>query len=75
MTTFTMTSPTTAEPLPEGVTEIGGIVLDLIGLSGVRVVCQLPASSLFVGMFDNGTPEEYQGNPGTIGIQTGFTPD
>ena len=73
MTTFTTTSPTTAGELPAGVTEIGGIVLDLIGINGVRVVCQLPASSLFVGMFHDGTPAAYRGNPGTIGIQEGFS--
>lgn len=72
-TTFTMTSPTSKGTLPSGITEIGGVVLDLVGNNGVRVVSELPASSLFKGFFDNGVPVSYQGNPGTIGIQTGFS--
>ncbi|HKB02971.1 MAG TPA: hypothetical protein VKD90_12175 [Gemmataceae bacterium] len=73
LTPFTVTSPTARGLLPAGVTPVGGIVLDLIGVNGRRVVSQLPASMLFVGRFDSGTPAEFRGNPGTIGIQTGFT--
>lgn len=75
--TFTMTSPTSAGALPtglNGVTEVGGVVLDIIGSNGTRVVTQLAASTLFRGFYDNGTPSQYEGNPLTIGIQTGFTP-
>ncbi len=64
-TLFTTTSPTAEGALPSGVTEVGGIVLDLVGNSGNRVVSQLAASSLFVGFA--GT------NPFDIGTQTGFT--
>jgi hypothetical protein len=56
-----------------GITPVGGIVLDLVGANGSRVVSQLPATSLFKGFFNHGTPSAYQGNPGTIGVQTGFT--
>ncbi len=71
-TTLTMTSPTSAGLVPTGVSEIGGIVVDLIGTNGNRVVSQLAASSLFIGFYDNGTPTSYRGNPGTIGVQSGF---
>jgi hypothetical protein len=70
---LTLTSPTTGGTLPPDVTPVGGIVLDLVGKNGVRVVSQLAASSLFMGFYDSGTPVAYQGNPGTIGIQTGIT--
>lgn len=70
---FTTASPT-GGALPSGVTEIGGIVLDLTGANGVRVVSQLAASNLFMGFYDDGEPVAYRGNPGTIGIQGGFTP-
>lgn len=73
MTTFTRTSPTGGAVSP-GVTEVGGLVLDLIGLNGVRVISQLAASSLYIGFFDSGTPNSYQGQPGTIGVQEGLTP-
>lgn len=63
-TPFTRTSPGGA--LPAGVTEIGGLVLDLTGSNGVRVVSQLAASSLYVGFAGF--------NPQTIGVQAGFTP-
>lgn len=70
-TTFTTTSPT-GGPLPAGVTAVGGIVLDLRGANNARVVSQLPASSLYQGFADSGTPVAFRGNPLTIGIQTGF---
>lgn len=69
--TFTRNSPA-GGTLPSGVTEIGGVVVDLIGFNNNRVVSQLPASSLFVGFCDYGTPSSYNGNPCTIGVQTGF---
>lgn len=61
----TRTSPT-GGVLPVAVTEIGGIVLDLKGTNGVRLVAQLAASSLFVG-----SPAAGQ-YPLLIGTQTGF---
>ncbi len=61
----TRNSPT-GGALPGAVTEVGGIVLDLKGANGTRVVTQLAASSLYVG-FANA-------NPLTIGTQTGFAP-
>jgi hypothetical protein len=66
-TVFTRTSPT-GGLLPGGVTEIGGLVLDLTGANGVRVVSQVAASSLYVG-----SPSSSE-NPLLIGTQTGFTP-
>jgi PKD repeat protein len=75
LTLFTLTSPTSLGRLPDGLTPVGGIVLDLVGVNGRRVVSQLPARALFQGFFSGGTPEEYRGNPGTIGIQTSFTPE
>lgn len=72
-TPFTMTSPA-GGALPGGVTQVGGVVLDLMGTNGARVVSQLPASSLYSGYFNTGTPVGYRGNPGTIGIQAGFAP-
>jgi hypothetical protein len=68
-----MTSPTSKGELPSDITAAGGIVLDLVGVNGRRVVSELPASSLFRGTFDNGSPAAFRGNPGTIGVQTGFS--
>ncbi|MBL8573225.1 MAG: PEPxxWA-CTERM sorting domain-containing protein [Hyphomicrobiaceae bacterium] len=62
---FTRTSPT-GGALPAAVTEIGGVVMDLKGLNGVRVVTQAAASSLFVGYAPS--------NPFSFGAQGGFTP-
>ncbi|NBB81504.1 MAG: hypothetical protein GVY36_19040, partial [Verrucomicrobia bacterium] len=73
MTNFTRTSPTSGGELSNSFTEIGGVVLDMIGLNGTRVTSQLAASSLFEGLFDWGSPAEFEGNPGTIGIQEGFS--
>ncbi len=64
-TQFTFTSPTSGGNVPTGVTEVGGIVLDLIGQNDARVISQLAASETFVGFYNT--------NPGTIGTQTGFT--
>jgi hypothetical protein len=71
-TAFTDASPTGAN-VPAGVSTVGGVVLDMIGTNGTRVVSQLSASSLFVGFANTGTPVANQGNPFTIGTQTGFT--
>lgn len=64
-----MTSPSTGGELPSGVTPVGGIVLDLIGLNGVRVVVQVSANQLFEGVF---SPSD--GNPGLIGVLGGLSP-
>jgi hypothetical protein len=64
--TFTRTSLTSAGALPGAVSEVGGIVVDLVGSNGTRVVTQAAASSLFQGFAP--------GNPLTIGTQTGFSP-
>lgn len=63
-TPFTSTSPT-GGALPAGVTQIGGIVVDLTGLNGNRVVSQTAASSLYVGFANS--------NPLLVGTQTGFS--
>jgi hypothetical protein len=65
-TLSTTTSPTSKGELPSAVSVIGGVVLDLVGLNGTRVVSQLSASSLFRGFFG--------ASPGVIGRQNGFTP-
>lgn len=70
-TPFTTSSPAGGN-LPSGATPIGGVVLDLVGNNGNRVVSQLQASGLFVGYCDGGTPSAFSGNPCTIGVQTGF---
>jgi hypothetical protein len=62
---FTYNSPT-GQPLPSAVTSVGGIVADLIGLNGSRIVAQRAASGLFVGNAPNTATF-------TIGTQTGFT--
>jgi len=61
-TAFTTTSPT-GGALPAGTTEVGGIVLDLTGANGARVVSQLAASTLFSGT---------GGANQLIGTQAGF---
>ena len=63
---FTETSPTAFGAVPDGVTPVGGIVLDFVGISGNRVYSQLAAGDLFNGRFPS--------SPGTIGTQTGFSP-
>lgn len=59
-------SPTGLGALPDTVSPIGGIVLDLVGLNGARIVSQLAASALFDGTSNDLT---------TIGTQLGFTPE
>ncbi|GEC94692.1 hypothetical protein ZRA01_07650 [Zoogloea ramigera] len=69
---FTSTSPTGFDVTTVGASTVGGIVVEAVGTNGARVVSQLAASSLFSGYYDDGTPVAYRGNPGTIGIQTGY---
>lgn len=72
-TPATETSP--GGPLPSGVTKVGGIVVDLKGTNGTRVVSQLAASQLYKGFADfneNPKPGNALGNPLLIGTQTGF---
>ena len=64
--TFTKTSPTSQGLVPTGISEVGGVVLDLVGSNGARVVSQLSASDLFEG-WSSSTPNTL------IGTQTGFT--
>jgi hypothetical protein len=52
--------------LPTGVSEVGGIVVDLTGTNGTRVVTQAAASGLFQGFAS--------GSLLTIGTQSGFSP-
>ena len=66
-TPFTVTSPT-GGALPSSVSAIGGIVLDLTGANGNRVVSQVAASTEFVGSPDASA------YPLLFGTQTGFTP-
>lgn len=70
----TTVSPT-GGALPSGVTKVGGVVVDLTGSNGNRVVSQLAASSLFVGFSDDPTtkPGTASGNPLLFGTQTGYT--
>src|SRR4051794_18854601 len=65
MSTFTLTSPTTGGLLPAGFTQVGGLVRDLVGVNGARVVTELSADKLFEGYFSS--------SPGVIGTQTGFS--
>lgn len=64
--TFTKTSPTSGGLIGSGFSEVGGIVLDLIGANGARVTSQLAASGLYQGFFSSNS------NKGIIGTQTGF---
>lgn len=64
---LTTTSPTQSGALPNNISAVGGIVLDLIGTNDARVVSQLSAASLFQGWTGLGTPNT------NIGTQTGFT--
>lgn len=69
---FTSTTPTGFDATSMGASTVGGIVVEAIGTNGARLISQLAASSLYVGFYNNGTPVAYRGNPGTIGVQTGF---
>ena len=68
---FTSTSPTGLD-VTTGASTVGGVVVDLVGLNNSHVVSQLAASTLFIGYADSGSPAAYNGNPFTIGIQSGF---
>ena len=70
---FTSTTPTGFDATSVGASTVGGIVVEAVGTNGARVISQLAASSLYVGFYDSGTPVGYRGNPGTIGVQTGFS--
>jgi Ca2+-binding RTX toxin-like protein len=63
-----MKSPTVGGDLPSDITAVGGIVLDLIGVNGVRVVVQLAANQLFEGQFSPNA------NVGQIGVMGGLSP-
>lgn len=60
----TTVSPTSKGALPAAVSVVGGIVADIVGTNGTRVVTQTAASSLFEGFASS--------NPLAIGTQTGF---
>jgi hypothetical protein len=64
---LTTTSPTQSGALPNNISAVGGIVLDLIGANDARVISQLSAASLFQGWPSWRNPNT------TIGTQTGFT--
>lgn len=64
--TLTETSPT-GGALPGSVSSVGGIVIDLKGSNGVRLLTQAAASSLFVG---NQNGAEFL----LVGTQSGFSP-
>ena len=71
-TPFTSTSPTGFDVTSVGASTVGGVVMDMVGTNNSHVVSQLPASGLFIGFADTGSPASYRGNPFTIGIQSGF---
>lgn len=75
-TSETMTSPTGGS-LPSGVTQVGGVVVDMKGTNGTRIVSQLAASQLYRGFStfsENPVSGVASGNPLLFGTQTGFTP-
>lgn len=75
-TTETSTSPT-GGALPAGVTPVGGLVVDLTGANGNRVVSQLSASQMYRGFADvseNPVAGVASGNPLLFGTQSGFSP-
>lgn len=63
-TVIDTTSPSGFDVTTVGVTSIGGIVTDLVGLNGNHVVSQVAASSLHRGYSNT--------NPFVIGVQNGF---
>lgn len=71
-TAFTSTSSSGLDVTTVGASTVGGVVVDLVGLNNAHVVSQLAASSLFIGYSNSGSPAAYNGNPFTIGIQSGF---
>ena len=62
-TPFTMLSPTGANVSSTGVSQIGGIVIDLYGSNGAHVISQLSGANLFSGT---------SSSLFTIGTQTGY---
>ena len=66
--TLTLTSPTAKGLLPDEITPVGGIVLDLVGQNNTRVTSHLGSNKLFKGRYNDGKPAAYEGNPGNIGI-------
>lgn len=64
-TPLTITSPT-GGALPAGVTAVGGIVADLKGASGNRIVSQVAASTEYIGFPDSSA------YPLLFGTQNGF---
>jgi VPDSG-CTERM motif len=73
-TPFTETSPTSEGGVPTGVTAIGGIVLDIVGLNGARLVAQQSAGSLWVGYATTtGNFGDPTTDPLVIGTQGGLT--
>ena len=69
--TFTRTSPT-GGLLPSNVSAVGGVVTDLVGINGNRVVAQVSAGSEFIGNEQN-FPTVNGSRWLTFGIQTGIT--
>ena len=69
---FTNTSPTGLNVTSVGASTVGGVVVVLKGTNSATLVSQLAASTLYIGYYHTGSPLAYRGNPGTIGIQTGF---
>ncbi|MEY8215272.1 MAG: PEP-CTERM sorting domain-containing protein [Colwellia sp.] len=63
-TPLTTTSLTSGGTVNSGISEVGGIVFDLIGTNGTRITSQLSASSLYAGYFGS--------SYGDIGSQSGF---
>ena len=73
LTAFTMMSPIGLAPLDSQIPPAGGIILDLIGKNGGRIEADLAPNQLFEGDFATGSPADYRGNPGTLGIQQGLS--
>jgi hypothetical protein len=70
------TNSPTGGTLPAAVTQVGGLVVDLKGTNGARVVGQLAASQMYRGFADvseNPVSGVASGNPLLFGTQTGFT--
>ena len=73
-TPTTENSPTGGS-LPAGVTKVGGLVVDLKGANGTRVVSQLAASQMYRGFADssqNPVAGVSAGNPLLFGTQNGY---
>ena len=66
--TFTRTSPT-GGALPSNVSAVGGVVTDLVGLNGARIVAQASAGSEFIGNEPGPSGNQYL----TFATQTGIS--